>query len=722
MDDHRAEVTSRRSGRLSSHPRLVLLAPVSLLALLGALLVSGLVRAEVGGDAAGSTPLSGTGAVPAEVRQGGPVIDMTRGRPRSISLPDRTVLLTFDDGPDPHWTPQILAELRRERVPAIFFVVGSASARHPALLREIRDSGSELGVHTFTHADLRRLPRWRTQMELAETQLVLAGATGVTSTLLRPPYSADADSIDNAAWSAIADAGRQGYITMLSQQDSKDWRRPGVDKIIANATPPDHRGRILLLHDSGGDRSQTVAALGPLIRKLKADGFRFISASEAVGSTTVNPEAARDVRWRGMALLGAVRVSNSLVNVLTVFLTAVGVLTVTRLVLMLVVANRHVRRRRAQGFRWGPPIRAPVSVIVPAYNEEKCIARTVRSLHASRYPQVEVIVVDDGSTDRTADVAEQLGLPGVTVLRKVNGGKSSALNLGLATARHDLIVMVDGDTVFEPESLERLVQPFADPDVGAVAGNVKVANRHRLLGRWQHVEYVTGFNIDRRLYETLGCMPTIPGAIGAFRREVLVQVGGVSDATLAEDTDLTMAISRTGWRVVFEDSARAWTEAPQTVSQLWRQRYRWSYGTMQAMWKHRRSVVEGGASGRFGRRALLMLALYQVMLPTLAPLIDVYLLYGLVFLDPLRTAAFWFGVLAVQMVAGWYAFRLDRERLGPLLSMPLQQFAYRQLMYVVIIQSVATAWAGVRFRWQKLDRISRPDEATAPQAAPAPPA
>ncbi|HEX6077219.1 MAG TPA: glycosyltransferase [Micromonosporaceae bacterium] len=699
---------------MPSGPRLILLVPVGLLALVGALIVAGVVRSDIGWDAAGAKPVGGTKGVPGGIRQGGPIIDTTGDQPRSISLPDRTVLLTFDDGPDPRWTPQILAELRRERVPAVFFVVGSAAARHPELLRDIRESGSELGVHTFTHPDLGSVPGWQSQLELSETQLVLAGAAGVTSSLLRPPYSSGTDSIDGRAWSVIGDAGDRGYLTMLSERDSQDWRRPGVDKIVANATPPDQRGRILLLHDAGGDRSQTVAALGPLIRSLKARGFRFASGSEAVRVPTVNPAAEPDVRWRGLALLWAVRVSDAVLKGLAVFLAVVGGLTVARLILMLLVARRHVRRRRAPGFRWGPPVRAPVSVIVPVYNEERLIAATVRSLWASRYPELEVIVVDDGSTDRTADVVEALGLPGVTLLRKANGGKSSALNIGVAAASHDLIVMVDGDTVFEPTSLRRLVQPFGDPRVGAVAGNVKVANRRRLLGRWQHIEYVTGFNIDRRLYETLQCMPTIPGAIGAFRREVLQRVGGVSGTTLAEDTDLTMAISRTGWRVVFEETARAWTEAPQSLSQLWRQRYRWSYGTLQAMWKHRRSVIESGPSGRFGRRALLALALFQVVLPTMAPLIDVFLLFGLVFLDPVRTAAFWLGVLAIQMVSGWYAFRLDREPLSPLLSMPMQQFVYRQLMYLVVIQSVSTALAGVRLRWQKLDRIGRPEAAAVP--------
>ena len=225
-----------------------------------------------------------------------------------------------------------------------------------------------------------------------------------------------------------------------------------------------------------------------------------------------------------------------------------------------------------------------------------------------------------------------------------------------------------------------------------------------MVAAWQHIEYVIGFNIDRRVYDVLRCMPTVPGAIGAFRRAALEQVGGVSSDTLAEDTDLTMALCRAGWRVVYQEDARAWTEAPTRLQQLWRQRYRWSYGTMQSMWKHRRALLETGSSGRFGRVGLINLALFQVLLPLLAPLIDVLLIYGLLFLDPVRTLLAWFAILAIQMLGAVYAFRLDRERLGVLWLMPAQQFVYRQITYAVLLQSAATAVAGVRLRWHKLHR------------------
>lgn len=351
----------------------------------------------------------------------------------------------------------------------------------------------------------------------------------------------------------------------------------------------------------------------------------------------------------------------------------------------------------------------PVSVVVPAYNEELGVGPAVRSLAASTYPELEIIVVDDGSTDATSSVVESLGLPNVTLIRQENAGKPAALNTGIAAARHDILVLVDADTVFEPHSMRALVAPFADPEVGAVSGNTKVGNRRGLLGRWQHIEYVIGFNLDRRMFDVLRCMPTVPGAIGAFRRETLAAVGGVSDDTLAEDTDLTMATCRAGWRVVYTPEARAWTEAPATLGQLWRQRYRWCYGTMQAMWKHRGAVFEGGAAGKLGRRGLPYLLAFQVLLPLLAPIIDISAVYSILFLPSVEIAVVWLAFLALQYVAAVYAFRLDREPYGPLWSLPLQQVVYRQLMYLVVIQSVASALYGIRLRWHVMRRTGGMD-------------
>jgi cellulose synthase/poly-beta-1,6-N-acetylglucosamine synthase-like glycosyltransferase len=248
------------------------------------------------------------------------------------------------------------------------------------------------------------------------------------------------------------------------------------------------------------------------------------------------------------------------------------------------------------------------------------------------------------------------------------------------------------------------VQPFADPRIGAVSGNARVGDRTRLISKWQHIEYVIGFNMDRRVQDEWGAITTVPGAIGAFRKAALRDAGGVSQDTLAEDTDLTIAIGRAGWRIVYEPSARAWTETPATLAQLWRQRYRWSYGIMQSLWKHRRALGERGSSGHLGRVGLLMTALFHIVLPILAPLVDVYLIYGLIFLKPATTAMLWAGVLSLQMFSAAIAFRLERENLRQLWLLPLQQLVYRQLMYAVLIQSIATALSGSRLNWNKLPR------------------
>lgn len=657
-------------------------------------------------------------AVPAQIASGGPVVESTATR--TARPGPRTIALTFDDGPDPVWTPKILDVLRRNHVHATFFAVGTQVAAHPELARQIVADGHQIGIHTFTHTNLGTAAPWRRSLELREAQLAVAGATGVTTPLLRPPYSSTNDALVDADWDAVVQAGREGYLTVLTTQDSEDWRRPGVARIVANATPKGTDGQVLLMHDAGGDRSQTVAALDQLLPRLKASGFRFATVSDAVAlPDPVRPAAARD-HWQGLALITALRTSDWVLTVLSWLLWAAGALSLLRAIAVLVAARRHVRKRRTP---WGSPVTEPVSVIVPAYNESAGIEAAVRSLLASDHP-VEIIVVDDGSTDGTADIVEALRLPGVRVIRQQNAGKPAALNTGIAAASCNLLVMVDGDTVFEPDAVRMIVQPFADRRVGAVSGNAKVANRGGLLGRWQHIEYVVGFNLDRRLFDLAECMPTVPGAVGAFRREALLRVGGVSDTTLAEDTDLTMALCRDGWRVVYEERAKAWTEAPASLGALWKQRYRWCYGTLQAMWKHRGALVQRGQAGKLGRRGLLYLLTFQVLLPLLAPVVDVFAVYGLVFLDPVRIVGLWSAFLLLQLLMGLYAFRLDRERPGALWSLPLQQFVYRQLMYLVVVQSVFTAVAGSRLRWQRMERYGSlqvpPGPPLRESAAPAP--
>jgi cellulose synthase/poly-beta-1,6-N-acetylglucosamine synthase-like glycosyltransferase/peptidoglycan/xylan/chitin deacetylase (PgdA/CDA1 family) len=699
-------VRDRQTPR--THWGLLAVALLVLVALLGIAAVTGGTQGENPHQFADR---AGGRRVPAAVLNGGPILDASRTSAAGSRVPDHTIVLTFDDGPSAY-TPQILDVLERFRVPATFFVIGTQVTAHPATLRRMLRDGDEVGVHTFTHPDLAAIPAWRERLELDTTQLAIAAATGYTTDLLRPPFSSTSGALTPPEWQAIARAG--SYRVVLADLDTRDWARPGVPKIVATAAPAAGAGAVVMMHDGGGDRSQTVAALERMIPALQARGYRFQTVSHAIGVASPWTRATGWQRIRGTVIIDAVVLAGWLVTLLRALFLVVGALAVLRVAALVLLARRHATR--PSNLRLGAAV-VGVSIIVPAYNEQVGIEACVRSLLDCDYPLFEVIVVDDGSSDDTAAVVESLGLTGVTVIRQDNAGKPAALNVGIAAARHDILVMVDGDTVFETDALRALVAPLADPAVGAASGNAKVGNRRGLIGRWQHIEYVIGFNLDRRMFDVLHCMPTVPGAVGAFRRQALAAVGGVSDDTLAEDTDLTMALCRAGWRVVYVPEARAWTEAPSSLGQLWRQRYRWCYGTLQSIWKHRRAMIERGAAGHLGRRGIPYLLMFQVALPLLAPVIDVAAVFGLFTSDARTIGLTWLAFLAVQYVGAWYAFALDGERLRTLWALPVQQIVYRQLMYLVVIQSLASAAYGVRLRWHKLARTGVLGSAPSPTPA-----
>lgn len=681
----------------TAHWFLIVLGLVVLFVLL---VVSGFTSGQLGEGTHSPIARPGKDTVPTAIAHGGPIVDPSRPQTPGLTIPQKTAVLTFDDGPTA-WTPKILDVLKRHHVHATFFVIGSHVSQQPALIKQMADEGNEIGVHTFTHVNLANVPGWRQRIELDQTQLAIAAATGRMTDLLRPPFSSEPNAVRSGDWQALQKF--PNYRVVFADLDTEDWRKPGVKKIVVAGVPKDGSGAVIMLHDGGGNRAQTVSALDSLIVALKTRGYTFQTVSEAAQVGSPWHRATRMQQIRGTVVIDLVRVSDLLVGIMRFAFIALAALAIARTVLLLLFARRHSQLTPPP--RNGTSVSFPgVSVVVPAYNEELGIGAAVKSLAASDYPEFEIIVVDDGSTDDTSAVVEAMGMPGVRLIRQENAGKPAALNTGIAAANHDVLVLVDGDTVFEPDAMKALVAPLCDPRIGAVSGNTKVGNRGGLLGRWQHIEYVIGFNLDRRMFDVLQCMPTVPGAIGAFRRQTLEDVGGVSDDTLAEDTDLTMAICRSGWRVVYAPQARAWTEAPATLGQLWRQRYRWCYGTMQAMWKHRRAVIEGGASGKLGRRGLPYLLAFQVLMPLLAPVIDVAAIYSLIFLPSPTIAYVWLGFLAMQYVSAAYAFALDRESPRPLWSLVLQQFVYRQLMYLVVIQSVASASYGIRLTWQKLRR------------------
>jgi cellulose synthase/poly-beta-1,6-N-acetylglucosamine synthase-like glycosyltransferase/peptidoglycan/xylan/chitin deacetylase (PgdA/CDA1 family) len=618
--------------------------------------------------------------------------------------PGKRIALTFDDGPNPRWTPKIAAILRAEHVPATFFEVGALVVRYPEVTRMLYRDGFEIGGHTFTHADLAELSAWERSAQISATETAIAGAIGVRPTLVRPPYSSTPSAATRRQVSAWGSIARSGYTIVLANYDTEDWTRPGVARILSNGTPPRGQGGIIMLHDAGGNREQTVRALPLLIDRLRARGYQFVRVLELAGmpmSAADSPASSGQKFW-GRSFDLVLAVAGGLTSWLTRLVELVTFLVGLRMAIGLALAYVHVRRIRR--LPTDPGYAPSVSIVVPAYNEALGIAKNVQSLAGSTYRgELELIVVDDGSSDGTAAAVRSLELDTVRVVEQPNTGKAAALNRGIRLSHGEVIVTVDADTVFEEQTLARLVQRLRDPAVGAVSGNTKVGNRRSLIGRWQHIEYVMGFNLDRRAYELVGATPTVPGAIGAFRRQALADIGGISGATLAEDTDITLDIARAGWNVVYEQRARAWTEAPSTLRALYRQRERWAYGTIQSAWKHRRALW-GPGEHRRARQAVAVLALFQMALPLTAPLVDLFALYSIVFLDPMPILLFWGLFNGFQAVLAWFAFGFDRESRRPLWALPLQQFLWRQIMYLVVLDGIISAAIGSRQGWRHSSR------------------
>lgn len=643
---------------------------------------------------------------------------------RTGAQDSKAIALTFDDGPDSDYTPKILDILEARHVPATFFVIGENALEAPGLLRRMVRDGFEIGNHSYTHPNLAEVSPLGTELELNATQRLIEAYTGRSTRLFRAPYFGDAEPTTADELLPALTAQRRGYTIVGLHVDPADWRTPGVaaivDRTIAqiHASDGERTGNVVLLHDAGGRRDQTVAALPILIDRLRREGYHFVPVSQLAGQSrdAVMPPVRGGDRLSVAADVGVFVVLVGLaytIRWLFFFAIALGI---ARAVLMTALA---LLDRTGDKPLQGAPTPF-VSVIIPAYNEEKVIVASVARVLASDYPQLELIVADDGSQDATsALVRSHYGTdPRVRLLTLPNGGKASALNRALREAGGEIVIALDADTQFLPDTIGRLVRWFADPAIGAVAGNARVGNRVNLITRWQAIEYVTAQNVERRALDALGAITVVPGAVGAWRRAALDAVGGYPEDTLAEDQDLTIAIQRSGWRVAYDVTAIALTEAPETFSALGKQRYRWSFGTLQCLWKHRGVLAQRRPRGLawFG---MPQAWLFQIVFAMLSPIIDLALLLSIVGTalrihqhgweqtqsDVLRMGVYWAVFVLVDLLAGWIAYRLEPQRQRfPALLMIAQRFVYRQLMYGVVLRSVVAALRGRMVGWGKLER------------------
>ena len=630
---------------------------------------------------------------------------------RRAPVPARNVVLTFDDGPDPAWTPQILDILREEGVHATFFLVGARVERDPELVRRLVDEGHELGNHSFSHADLGEIAPTTAALEVAATSRLFESVAGRSTLLFRPPFRSDDAPTDPKDLLAIAVGTDAGLVTIGSTVDPHDWARPGPEVVLADVLARvDHEhGGVILLHDGGGDRSGTVAALRPMIRTLRARGYSFTQVHDVLGDATtgaVNPSVSPRAVDRLAALVWSC--GTWLLRAMRVFALVALVLGVVRYAALVVFAALERRReRRRPRYPEGDGIRRAVSVVIPAYNEAAVIERTIGSVLASERVDVEVVVLDDGSTDGTHDlVLRAFGHdPRVRLVRLRNGGKARALNEGFRRASHERVVALDADTVFLPGTIDALVRDLDDPRVAAVAGRAVVGNPRSTIARWQALEYLVGQAVERRAWHRLGIVSVVPGAIGAWRRAAVLDAGGFGRETLAEDTDLTLALQVRGHLVTYAPDAIALTEAPETLPALLKQRFRWSFGVLQAAWKHRGATLSPRPQTRpIGWLLLPTVLLTHLATPLLAPIADAAALAAIGLGHGSSVLPYVVALFGAELLLTLFALCLDGGRLRELWDWPVQRAVYRWLLFVALGRAVVAAVRGGAVGWNKLQR------------------
>jgi peptidoglycan-N-acetylglucosamine deacetylase len=651
----------------------------------------------------------------------------------------KEVALSFDDGPDPKWTPRILDILKKYNVKATFMMIGAEAQENIGLMQRVKREGHEIGNHTYFHPDISEISTNQLDLEVKLTERLFASKLGVQPLYFRPPYDIDEepDTDDQAA--PVVRIQQLGLTVIGNKIDTHDWepvrKSPAeisqivLDQLQTMKVKPQFRGSVILLHDGGGDRSATLAALPMLIEALRSHGYDIVPVSALMGMTTAQVMPA--LTWRQYIRAIPDSIAFSALSIIGRFIVLVffigDVLMSARLILvgLFAIIDRLRKPHRAAS----PGFNPRVAVLVPAYNEEKVIVRTIRSVLNSDYNNLRVIVIDDGSKDRTFEVAREayakdIAEGRVQVITKPNAGKAAALNYALERLEEEFYVGIDADTVIATDAISKLLPHFEDPKIGAVAGNAKVGNRVNLWTRWQALEYITSQNFERRALDLFNVVTVVPGAIGAWRTAVAKAAGGYPVNTVAEDADLTMSILEHQYKVVYEDRALAFTEAPIDASGLMRQRFRWSFGILQAVFKHKMAFVRNKAMGLF---ALPNILIFQMFLPLVSPFIDLMFLAGLAhyLVDrhyhpeaasaaSLEKLLAYFGAfLLIDFVTSTIAFSLERRHPANkgdgwlLFHIWLQRFAYRQVFSIVLAKTLKRAIDGKPFNWDKLERTAK---------------
>ncbi len=647
----------------------------------------------------------------------------------------RKLVLTFDDGPHPVYTKQILDTLAYYHVPANFFVVGFEAENNIPLVKRIFREGHEIGNHTFFHPNMAKVSTQRAGLEMDGTRLLIECITGHSTIMFRAPFNADSEPDKNEELVPVALSRAKNYLTVGESIDPEDWLQGEVkgfnadtifNRVVAIYNARIHNpdledtagvnGNIILLHDAGGDRSETVKATGMIIRFFQARGYKFTTVADLLGKKPDDmmppvPQGSGYYLLQVNYILAGLGylLGHLLFSLFILFM----ILSAARLLIIVGLAILQRRREESIIPRLASNDPLPlVSIIVPAYNEEVNVVSSMENLLKCNYPAYEIIFVDDGSKDATYEkvTAHFSNHPKIKLFTKPNGGKASALNFGIAQSNAPYVVCIDADTQLAVDAVSMLMNNFlsitaeeGNKKIGAVAGTVKVGNEVNMLTRWQSIEYITGQNFDRRGFAYVNAVTVIPGAIGAFDKKALAEAGGFTTDTLAEDCDLTIRVLKAGYIVANEPKAIAYTEAPETLKQFMKQRFRWSFGVMQVFWKHK-ELLFNTRQKALGLIAMPDILLFKYIIPFFTPLADLMMFIGLATGNAAKIGAYYLLFIIVDGAIASIAFSFGKESPWKLIWLIPQRLIYRWLMLVVLFRSLRKALKGELQQWGVLKR------------------
>ncbi len=623
---------------------------------------------------------------------------------------EESLYLTFEGLPRKAESQALLRTLSEAGIAATFFVDGTTILANPGLVEELRRAGHDIGI-------LQPAPRRFDPAEISAlvdngTLHLLARETGTQTIFYRNQLDSRQglprhEQIETAA--RLLDRGQLVVFSGITAPYGR-FEPAGFITRIRDEAALGSSG-VITFELGPWNAANVVELLPSILVGLRSEGFGFRALHEGAG---LAPEQAMPLvseasPWRDGIVFGSLRFW--LFGLTALFLGLVVFAGIRSLIYLGLAIWRGSRK----GF--DPEFTPPVTVIVPAFNEELVIERCIGSLLESDYPNLRIVIVDDGSTDQTYTRAlTAFGSDDrVILLHQQNQGKWRAANHGLSVITTPYFIIADADSLFFPDTIGLLMQPFKEEKVGAVAGLVEVGNRENFITACQTLEYLVSQHIMRRAYEVFEGILVVPGAVGAWRTEAVMAADGFSGETITEDADLTVAVHRAGYRVRFQEQARAVTEAPATVRAFMRQRLRWTFGMFEVSWKHRGAIAERRTVGI----SIVDAIWFGLVSSLLSPLVDLLLIILLVKSAmilasgegmswsglPVIVFVSYFILTGLDMLNTVVALRYERRFDWKLLALvPVLRFGYRQLLYVSTINAIWHALIGQMAGWNKLDR------------------